>query len=320
MARVLYLFENRHPEELRNLVRSYLMNESIDWIEGSYDEDLAQISKKFSEVDAVLMAPGRYLSDQVHKAGKNIKLIQLWSSGYDKINLKACTKYGQKVSNNGGANSQSVAEHTFLLMLSVARRAPEMHNRVLDSNWKDNGHGLNLQSLFGKKLGIIGLGNIGSKVAKIASAFEMKISFFDPNIASAQYSEYRKLNLDELVSESEFISLHLHNKSDKSYLLGDPEFRQMKIGVNIINTSRSELIDLKSLKQYLESGRIRSYAADVFSNEPTEGHEIELQMKNIFYSPHIAGSNIETYRIALENCLANIKRALNGKEILWQVS
>ncbi len=320
MAQVLYLFEERHPEELRNLVRQYLGNESIDWIEGNYDEDLAKISKKISEVEVILMAPGRYLSDEIHKAGKKIKLIQLWSSGYDKVNLQACVKYGQKVSNNGGANSQSVAEHTILLMLGVARRAPEMHNRVMDANWKNNGHGLNLQAVFGKKLGIIGLGNIGSKVAKIARAFEMEISFSDPNISTFKHAEYRKLNLFDLVSESDFISLHLHNKPDKSYILGDSEFRLMKSGVNIINTSRAELIDLKSLKMHLESGRIRSYAADVFSHEPTTGNEIELEMKNTFYSPHIAGSNIETYKIALENCLDNIKRALNDDEILWQVS
>jgi D-3-phosphoglycerate dehydrogenase len=103
-------------------------------------------------------------------------------------------------------------------------------------------------------------------------------------------------------------------------ILGQAEFDIMKSGVNVINTSRAELIDYAALQKSLKSGRVRYYASDVFLSEPTTGHEQEFIFNNTTYTPHIAGSNVETYEIALENCIANIKRAFEKKEIKWEVS
>jgi len=320
MPNILYLYERRHPIELRDFIRAKIRSEFLNFDEVSYSDSKQNLIEKFKSADAVLMAPGRFLEDEVHEAGKKIKLIQLWSSGYDKINFNACHKFNQRVANNGGANAQSVAEHTFLLMLSAARRLTEMHNRVINANWTGNGHGLNLQSLFGKRLGLIGMGNIGSKVAEIATAFKMEVQYFDPFITLKSNKNFLKVDLGELVKNSDFISLHTHAVKNSRPMLSQTEFDIMKRGVNIINTSRAELIDYTALQKSLKSGKVRYYASDVFLKEPTSGHEEEFAFSNTTFTPHIAGSNVETYEIALENCIANIKRAFENKEILWEVS
>jgi len=319
MSKLLYIYEKRHPIDLINFVRSRISKDFTTWEEASYSEEEPVLIKKFSNAEAVLMAPGRYLSDEIHSYGKKIKLIQLWSSGYDKINLNACRKNDQKVANNGGANSSSVAEHTILMILASAKRIIEMHNRVVSANWVGNGHGLNLQSLFGKNLGIIGMGNIGSKVAKIATAFDMNVLYFDPYVEQTQNMKYLKCEFEDLLRRSDFISLHLHKTVRAEPIIGENEINLMKSGVNIINTSRAELIDMESLAKSLISGKVRYYASDVFTSEPTLGKEIELSMNNVTFSPHIAGSNLETYQVALDNCLENIIRALNNEPILWKI-
>lgn len=319
MRKLLYIYEKRHPIDLIEFVRSRISKDFLVWEEASYGDEESSMITKFSEANAVLMAPGRFLSDEIHRNGKGIKLIQLWSSGYDKINLEACRKNGQKVANNGGANSKSVAEHALLLILASAKRVTEMHSRVTGANWVGNGHGLNLQSLFGKNLGIIGLGNIGSKVARLATAFDMKILYFDPYVEQTQNKEYLKCEFEELLRSSDFISLHLHKNSKAPPIIGENEINLMKSGVNIINTSRAGLIEMQALKKSLNSGKVRYYASDVFTHEPTLGAEIELSMSNVTFSPHIAGSNLETYQIALDNCMQNIIRALGNKQILWEI-
>jgi len=319
MLKLLYLYEERHPIELRDFIRAKLKLEFLNLEEASYSDSKQNLIEKFQSADAVLMAPGRFLEDDVHKAGEKIRLIQLWSSGYDKINLNACHKFKQRVANNGGANAQSVAEHTFLLILSAGRRLSEMHNRVINGDWTGNGHGLNLQSLFGKQLGLIGMGNIGSKVAEIATAFKMRVQYFDPFIKVGRNKNVTKVNLQELVQNSDFISLHTHAVKNSQQILGQAEFDIMKPGVNIINTSRAELIDYVALQKSLKSGKVRYYASDVFLNEPTTGHEQEFIFNNTTFTPHIAGSNIETYEIALENCITNIRNAFENRAIQWEV-
>ena len=314
------MYEKRHPLALRDFVRNKVRLHFPIFDEACYSDTKQGLIEKFSAADAVLMAPGRFLDDEVHKVGKNIKLIQVWSSGYDKINLDACRKFNQRVANNGGANAQSVAEHTILLMLSAARRLSEMHNRVIFGEWEGNGHGLNLQSLFDKQLGIIGLGNIGSKVAELASSFKMRVVYYDPFVETGSSEKFTKVNLQKLLETSDFISLHTHALRNVRPILGREEFSLIKLGANLINTSRAELIDFPSLMSSLQSGKLRYYAADVFYDEPTTGQEIELSMINTTFTPHIAGSNLETYEIALENCLTNIRRALNGQEIFWEVT
>jgi len=139
------------------------------------------------EVGAVLLAPARHFPPEYMDHLEECKLMQIWSSGYDKFNIEDANSRGIPVANNYGSNAFSVAEHTILMMLGVSRCAPEMHERVVTENWKGNDHGMSSYSLSGKILGIVGLGNIGTLVAKRAEALGMRILFSDPGVDFPQY-------------------------------------------------------------------------------------------------------------------------------------
>ena len=139
--------------------------------------------------DFVLFAPGRALSSEVMKSAKNVKLMQLWSSGYDKFNIKDSIHYKIPVANNGGGNAISVAEHTILLMLSVCKWLPDSHSRTVEGRWEGNSHGIDMLLLNKKTLGLIGFGNIGKEVAIRAKGFGMDIIYYDINRASKSEEE-----------------------------------------------------------------------------------------------------------------------------------
>jgi lactate dehydrogenase-like 2-hydroxyacid dehydrogenase len=285
-----------------------------------YESSKQELIDSFKKSKIVFMAPGRYLDDEIHDAGAGIRLFQLWSSGYDKLNLHKIKELQIAVSNNGGANKYSVAEHTLLLMLASARRFPEMHKRVVTGDWEGNGHGMNLKMLKGNQLGIIGLGAIGTEVAKLSKSFGMNVGFYDiaPKKQEATLLDLEPLSLDNLLMRSDFISIHTH--ATQGYLLDRNALNKVKNGAIIINTSRASLIDTNYVQTLLSRGKLNYYGADVFDFEPTIGTEPILKTYHGAFTPHIAGSNPETYKIALENCIANIKRVQSGQEPLWRVN
>lgn len=320
MTTVLYLYAERHPLELRSFIKEEISKRFRSFSDVSYESPSLEIRNKLSQAEFVLMAPGRYLPDEVHKSAKNVKLYQLWSSGYDKINQEVIRTLGQLVCTNGGANRFSVAEHTLLLMLSAARRLPEMHERVTKGLWEGNGHGMNLHTLKDKTVGIIGLGAIGSEVARLCLAFGMKVIYYDTNKDNLHVEGFLRVNsIDELLKNSDFVTLHAHHIPGNPPILTQKLLRKIKKDAIIVNTSREELIDMKSLIDELRKENISFYGADVFAQEPTSGREIILKEKNVVFTPHIAGSNLETYRLAINNCLDNIERVEKGELPMWRV-
>ena len=177
--KILNVYEKRLPKALRKLILSYFNKKEFILKSMNYQENLNRQKSLFKWADIVFMTPGRFLKDEVIASGKNIKLIQIWSSGFEKMNLKAIKKYNIPLSNNGSLNSVSVAEHTVLLILSVLRKLPENHLRTVNGNWKGNSHGIDMYNLCNKKVGIVGFGNIGKKVGKICHGFGSKIYYYD---------------------------------------------------------------------------------------------------------------------------------------------
>ncbi|MDP6527910.1 MAG: NAD(P)-dependent oxidoreductase, partial [Candidatus Pacebacteria bacterium] len=210
---LLYLFAERHPKNLRELIRSYIPQEEFEVREMSYLESTEDQIEKIKWAEAALLAPGRHLKDEVLASGGHLKLMQIWSSGYDKFNLKAATEAGIPVSNNGGANRIAVAEQTFLLMLSVYKRLPDSHRRVVTGNWEGNSHGMDMFILYGKTLGIVGLGAIGREVAVRAKAFGMKVLYYDiKRLSPKEEKEFgvEYAELERLYKESDVVTLHLN--------------------------------------------------------------------------------------------------------------
>ena len=156
---LLYVYEERIPEILQKLVILEIKKKKFNLKKMTYKTSLKHQKKLFSWCDAVLFAPGRYLENEVVESAKNCKIFQLWSSGFDKFNVKAA-KNNITICNNGSQNNISVAEHAVMLMLSLNRKLIHFNNITKNGNWAGNSHGVDLFEMKNKVLGIIGFGNI----------------------------------------------------------------------------------------------------------------------------------------------------------------
>jgi phosphoglycerate dehydrogenase-like enzyme len=323
MRRILYFLEDRIPQPLRQLVTSYLELAGYNFEQCFYSESPEIIRKRLKWCEAVLFAPGRYLSMEMMEDAAHVCLMQLWSSGYDKFNLVGARTVGIPVANNGGANAISVAEHTILLMLAAARRLPECHIRATRGMWAGNSHGMDMVMLYGKTLSIIGLGNIGKEVARRARAFGMRVLYND--IKRMNATDEFELGvefgtLDELLMQSDFLTLHLHLNTTTLGLIDERALSLLKHGCIIVNVSRSQLVNLPALMPMLRDGRVLAAGFDVFETEPTSGYEAYLSLPNVVATPHTAGSTLDTYHMAMRNCIKNLDRALSGEKPLWIVN
>ena len=174
--KLLYVYQERIPIPLRKLVEKKIKENNFLYKKMTYKLNKLKQEKLFSWADAVFFAPGRFIHDDViKKAKKNVKIFQLWSSGFEKFNVKTTKKLKIPLANNGSQNSTAVAEMAVLLMMAVNRKLPHFHKRTINGNWKNNSHGFDLYEMFEKTLGIIGFGNIGKKVANICKSFGMEI-------------------------------------------------------------------------------------------------------------------------------------------------
>lgn len=317
--RVLYVYADRHPEDLRNLVRSKLG--AFEVREMSYSTPSSEQVSLMSWAEAILFAPARFLPDEVMESAVSSKLMQIWSSGYDKFNLASARMLGVPVANNGGANRVAVAEQTLLLMLAVLKKLPESHNRVVNGTWSGNRHGMDMFTLDGKTLGIIGMGAIGQAVAKRAQAFGMTVLFND--IKKVGFDEWGsdipvETRLEELLERSDLISLHLHLDKESRGMIGEDEFSRMKRHPVLINVSRAELVDRASLEAAMSEGLIAGYGADVHYEEPTRPDDSLFKFQNFVGTPHSA-CTFDTHVAALNACVENLERVAQNLTPLWRI-
>lgn len=322
-TRLLYVYEERVPEALRTLVLSYIPRDEFEVDSMTYLTSDDERKKKFATADVVLFAPGRHIPDDVLAAAKNVKLMQLWSSGHDKFNVAACSALGIPVANNGGANACSVAEHTLLLMLAVYKWLPDSHRRTVTGQWAGNSHGLNMYLLNGKKLGIIGFGNIGRQVARKVSGLDMEVRYFDIRRARPDIEELHDVqfaSFDEIITESDIITLHLHSNDATRNIINREALAKMKKGAILINVSRAQLVDQDALREALVEGRLGGAGLDVHPKEPTEAQDPLLSLPNVVATPHMAGSTYDTYAMVMNRAIENFRRVMHGEEPLWVIN
>ena len=312
--KVLWLTIERHPESLKALIRHKLAATSWEVFEIRY-EDMDSVDKlPLETISGVLLAPAREIPLRILSRLETCSLLQIWSSGFDKFNLGDAQKFGIPVANNHGSNAVSVAEHTLLLMLGVSRRAPEMHSRVVQGKWAGNDHGMGSYSLSGKTLGIIGMGRIGTLVAVRALAFGMKVVYTDPNVSQSESpAGSRRVEWGELLRMSDYISLHLHHTKDTRNLLNADAFASMEKRPFIINASRAELIDRKALIGAMHKGEIRGLGIDAHYKEPTSEQDELWQFSQVFTTPHVAGSTVDSYMETVDACITNLAVAFEGR-------
>jgi len=258
------------------------------------ENDLLKIIHEF---DAVITVFGNPFPDSVMKKGGNLKIISNYGAGVDNINLRLAGEMGILVTNTPDAVTEPTAELTFGLMLSVMRRISENDRKLRMQPPLEWGIMKNLgNTLSGKMLGIIGMGKIGRSVARRALTFGMRICYFNRNkLDDVVEKEFNTslVSLDELLGNSDVVSIHTPLTDKTRHLIGETEFKQMKNGAFVINTARGPVIDEIAMVNALNSGKLGGAGLDVFENEPKINPEL-LQMDNVVLVPHIGTGTTET--------------------------
>jgi glyoxylate reductase/D-3-phosphoglycerate dehydrogenase len=257
------------------------------------------------------------------RAAPKLKLIQLISAGYDRIDLAAARQAGVPVSNNGGSNAIGVAEHTLMLMLTVLKRGVWLHGNVVAGNWRVGGFDEHrLYELAGKTVGIIGLGTIGKKVARRVRAFDAQVLYYDVLRLTEDQEDalgVRFALFEELLAASDIITLHVPLNESTHRFMGTDQFSAMKPGAILINTCRGPVVDEAALYQALTSGRIAAAGLDVMIEEPPRKDHPLFTLDNVIITPHMAGPTWENWGRAFRNAYDNIQRVAAGRPPLWVV-
>ena len=252
-----------------------------------------------------------------------IRLIQLLSAGYDGLDIERLRASGIPLANNGGANSYAVAEHAIMLMLAVYRRLPALDRLVRAGQWKSSRLGEEQEhELAGKVVGIVGAGMIGRTVARRLSGFEVELLYYDPvRLPAADEAAlgmtYR--GLDDLLRESDVVSLHAPANATTHRMIGERTLALMKRDAILINTARGELIDEPALHRALSEGRIWAAGLDAFDREPPDPANPLFTLPNVVLSPHAAGPTWESWPKRWGNAYANVERVARGEPPLWVV-
>ena len=275
------------------------------------------------------------LPDDLLVQAKELRFIQMMSKGFDTVNVRAAAERGIPVSGIGASNAASVAQHTWGLILALSKRIVLADRLVREGIYADADHRIHSLSPFledrswrvgtsvgNRTLGIVGLGDIGSRVARIAQAFQMRTLACDPYISRfrAQLFGAELVELATLLSESDVISLHVPLTAETRKMIGAGELSQMKRGAIFVNTSRGPVIDEKALLPFLEEGRI-SAALDVVCEEPlpldSPFRRLLTTGRNVILTPHLGAAADDSLVNIGEAVCENVQRFRRGKTPWW---
>ncbi len=282
------------PEEALNILTSSRKLEVV-YNPNTTNEEL---KKQISSFHALVIRSRTKVTKEIIEVSKNLQVIARAGIGTDNIDVEEATKKGIYVINSPEGNITSAAEHTFALILSLARRIPQADNNVKNNMWK-KGLPLGVE-LEGKTIGIVGMGKVGSKVANYALSFGMKVIGYDPYIKPEKFPQIKFVDLDALLSSSDIITLHVPINDTTRHLIGRKELRKMKKSAYLINTSRGEVIDESALCEALKENIIAGAALDVFKQEPLTNDELQ-KLSNVILTPHLGASTEEAQiKVALD--------------------
>jgi D-3-phosphoglycerate dehydrogenase len=252
---------------------------------GLSPEELAKVIPDF---DGIIIRSATKVTKEVIGAANNLKVIGRAGIGLDNVDRDAAKEKGIKVVNTPTATSISVAELALGMMFSAARRIPQASVSTKSSKWeKKKFKGF---ELYGKKLGIIGIGRIGSEMAKRAKALGIEVIAYDPYVKTSDYANI--VDLDTLLKESDYISLHIPKTSETEHILDKTAFDKMKEGVVIINCARGGVVDENALYDAINDGKVRIACVDVFESEPAKDNKL-FDLEQIIVTPHIGAQTKE---------------------------
>ncbi|MGA3292506.1 MAG: phosphoglycerate dehydrogenase [Candidatus Acidiferrales bacterium] len=252
----------------------------------------AALPGELADAEALVVRSATKVTSALLENAPRLRVIGRAGVGVDNVDVEAATRRGILVMNTPGGNAVSVAEHTLALMLGLARAVPQANASIQAGRWeKSSFSGTELR---GKTLGLVGLGRVGTEVARRARALEMKVIAYDPYVtpAAAREVEVELAPLDEVLRQSDVISLHTSLSAQTEKIIDAAAIAKMKRGARLINCARGELIDEAALAEALKSGQIAGAALDTFAQEPPKNSPL-IGLPNVIATPHIAGSTAE---------------------------
>lgn len=284
-------------------------------VDCKYDLKPDGLKAIIGQYDALIVRSGTQVTEEIIVAATRLKVVGRAGVGLDNVDLKAATKKGIIAMNTPGGNTTSTAEHAFSLIMALARNIPQAHASMKAGKWERNKfQGV---ELYGKTLGVIGLGRIGSTVARFAQGFGMVIKAYDPFLSTEMAAKrgIAMSPLEDIFKNADFITIHVPKTDETKGMIGDKEIALMKKSVRLVNCARGGIIDEAALVRALESKRIAGAALDVFDEEPPAADNPFAKLDNCVLTPHLGASTAEAQvNVAIE-VAHSVRDALLGKGI-----
>jgi glyoxylate reductase len=274
--------------------------------------------EKIQSAEGLLCLLTDKIDKEILEKGKNLKVVSNCAVGYNNIDVNEATKRGIYVTNTPGILTETTADLAFALMMAVGRRVVEGDKNIREKKWV---HAWSLKmfiggDIYGKTLGIIGLGRIGEAMVKRAKGFDMKIVYYNPTRREDLEKKYsvQYTSLDELLSKSDFVTLHVPLNDKTNHMIGREQLAKMKKTAYLINTSRGPVVDEQALYEALSSKKIAGAALDVYEKEPIDPANPLIKLDNIVMTPHIASASIDTRTAMTVMAAKNLVAVLSGND------
>lgn len=297
------------PEEGLGMLRDAC---DIEVWEGELPVPRDVLLEKVRDIDGLYSLLTDRVDEELLDNAPRLRVVSNMAVGYDNIDVAACTARGIPVGNTPGVLTDTTADFAWTLLMAAARRVVEGVDYVRAGRWKTWGPMLLMgPDVHGATLGIVGIGRIGQAMARRARGFGMRILYYDPYVPDAGIEGAASVDLDTLLAESDFVTLHVPLTDTTQHLIGRDELRKMKSSAILINTARGGVVDPDALYEALQDGQITRAALDVTEPEPIPTDHPLLTLPNCIVVPHIASASIATRTkmatMAAENMLAGLK-------------
>lgn len=279
-----------------------------------------QLLKEAEDADYFLVSGRLPIDKKVLDAAKKLKMIQRTGVGTEMLDKEEIKRRGIPVYVNAGVNARSVAEHTLALILACLKRIPAIDKQVRQGIWKKQETGTSCYELYGKTVGLVGMGAIGKQVASYLHAFGANIIYTD--LYQLPTEQEQKLNatyipsFEEILSQVDILSLHCPLTNENKEMLNEQTIAMMKPNAIIINTARGKLINETALYHALKEGNIQAAGLDVHYEEPISDNHPLSTLNNVILTPHIGGLSFETFHTMMKDAIENIVVYDQGKEYL----